>query len=294
MLYFPKPYPDELSGSLVIRACRHLGLSYRSLMKHLVGEVRSYNPFLVTPYLPTIAKLVGMDVEEYMWRHTIFPYSTSFMSDADANRFGHILSRQGENGKRLGALVQSAIDSSPFRRFCSLCQKIDTCRFGEAYWHRSHNLPAVHVCPFHGERLQITQVPISYYGASEAYAMPGEVSGAIVEIGVPKATLTALALSSLNLMNLKRQRISNWPAVYRHQAIGKGYSLIEEPSILYQISCDLHAYYGPKFFEKVGSAVHLTDKCPWPSLMFRVNMAIRFTPVKHLLLLHFLDQCSGQ
>lgn len=36
-MYFPRPYPDELTSSLLIRASRHLGIRYDELVKDLAG-----------------------------------------------------------------------------------------------------------------------------------------------------------------------------------------------------------------------------------------------------------------
>jgi hypothetical protein len=47
----------------------------------------------------------------------------------------------------------------PFLRVCRQCIRDDLKRHGESYWHRSHQLPGVHICLKHNGELMETNVP---------------------------------------------------------------------------------------------------------------------------------------
>ncbi len=59
-------------------------------------------------------------------------------------------------------------------RFCPSCRKDDINRHGVAYWHRIHQLPILHRCVTHGERLK--KAVIKRVTLHQSFPLPGDFS----------------------------------------------------------------------------------------------------------------------
>ena len=296
MIYFPAPYPDEVGGSLLVRACRHLGLSFKALLAQVVGQRGQTScALLLTSHLPRVARLAGIDAEDLLWGHTIFGYVTAFQPPHATRHFRDLLLlRPHESPLKAGVLARSGIDNAPFRRFCPSCLEQDRMKYGEAYWHRSHFLPAVYVCPQHGDRLLMTDIPILRPKAAGFYTLPGEIGGRRIQCGASPNILRAIAARSVALCGADSPRKADWIGGYRDLAIRKGYVLKTKDRIVAgrQLSRDLLTYYSPTLLASAGAPVPVNKDNPWPSLIVRGLENCPFIPVKHLLIAHFLEQCA--
>ncbi len=87
--------------------------------------------------------------------HTIYPFYAPFLPPER----GQLLRDQMTNGNgavfsaRLGMLT-SHIPPHKWLRYCPACVESDRSQFGEAYWHRLHQVPGVEVCPKHAVFLE--------------------------------------------------------------------------------------------------------------------------------------------
>mgnify|MGYP001176438490 CR=1 FL=1 len=92
--------------------------------------------------------------EEIILGHTLLPYFLPFKSQELASNAIACM-----RGPSLGSLkFQLGLLTSRFRahlplKACPECIRRDTARFAVAYWHRSHQLPGVWLCPEHGTAL---------------------------------------------------------------------------------------------------------------------------------------------
>ncbi len=46
-------------------------------------------------------------------------------------------------------------------KFCPTCRAEDAEQYGEPYWHREHQIPLMPLCPKHGCRLRLVEIPLS-------------------------------------------------------------------------------------------------------------------------------------
>ena len=294
MLYFPQPYPDEIIGSLLVRACRHTGLPFKRLVQHLAGvQGRSYASFLLTPFLEQLGREAGIDPDELITNHTVFPYVTAFMSSAAAGRLrALLLSDRSEVRTNLAPYTQSVTQGVAFRRICPKCATEDLERYGESYWHREHLLPAVYICPRHQGPLIETALPVRHGMRRWTYTLPHEVTGTpLSPVPSPEIQLDIAARSTALLNNPHIER--DWVSQYRALAFQKGYG--KEHSFLNgtQMAWDLLAFYGPGFLEEAGCRLTSGTKGFWPPLMVRVGTHVPFSPAKHILLQTYLENCSA-
>lgn len=150
-MYFPRPYADELAGSLIVRARRHLGLSRGQMSELLYERPDRRLPFTFSTAIPRIAYLAGLDVEEFLLLHTPFRYVCAFSSASYVERAWTALTGVNVLERRHAcALNRVAMMGDPFRRFCPMCAEAERTLLGETYWHLAHNLPGVDVCERHG------------------------------------------------------------------------------------------------------------------------------------------------
>lgn len=151
------PLPDELICSWVARSMALNALSEtREAMALIVGQRHAR----ISVDLPGRLSLLGQrllpagtstDAEGLLLRHTLFPYFRAFLpaSRWPALRDGALSDASPTLKARLGVLAHG-VGASPPWRSCPACDARSMSSWGTAYWHRSHHLPGVHVCPRHG------------------------------------------------------------------------------------------------------------------------------------------------
>ncbi len=181
MRVLPRPYPDELLYSVIARTAYHYGYwSPTQLLLPLFGS----RAVIAVPDLPSnLASLTertfdawGLSAEDVAARHTLLGYYTYFQGQNVRQAvLASMCERGGFNQVRLGVCAGSALSPKRFR-LCPQCYEEDRARYGEAYWHRSHQLPGVLVCDRHGVVLQETNVPFRPAGRHEYVAAPQDLS----------------------------------------------------------------------------------------------------------------------
>jgi hypothetical protein len=159
--YIPKPLPDEILGSWLARISFHnsKGTWSAILMECGFTERKSKPFFDLVDYNENTEKLfsmLGTCYEDVLQELTSLPYWLAFAASNDSimlpgtkktkaplNVRGHKIDRLS----LLGLKRKHGKATSPV--FCVRCLTEDQERHGEAYWHRSHQLPNVFFCPIH-------------------------------------------------------------------------------------------------------------------------------------------------
>lgn len=165
LCHLPAPYPDELLYSNIARYMIRIGPSNgRIVAEHIFG--RRIKPHIdlpcslhsVSEKTQTIWQLSGEDIAN---RLTLFPYYSRFVPSARAKQCLELLLADDAQGVHASLGVNSSRVKIPvFLRFCKTCRESDIDEYGETYWHRSHQLAGVLVCPQHGEPLIDTMIPM--------------------------------------------------------------------------------------------------------------------------------------
>ena len=155
---FPTPYPDEWWYSVLCRYHTRSGNAkqqttirelFQGSISAAVGAVYPNNTICrIAAQLPT-----GIfDMESIILQTTLFPYFTRFCP----------LEQKSEKLNRL-IVGETAVVTSIRRlqnlsqwtpRYCPQCVIEDRAAYGEAYWHITHQIPLLALCPIHGYRLQ--------------------------------------------------------------------------------------------------------------------------------------------
>lgn len=288
--YFPRPYPDELIGSLILRACVHRGISLKNMSGILAGRCRSYFSLAMSSCLDEIATATDSDAMKLLWENTVFPYATAFMSATETDRLAHSLLQNDHIGN--AALTQAATQGGLGQRFCLQCLREDEMQFGEAYWHREHNLPFVLMCRKHNLPLRIEQ-PAQLHHRLAIRFLPERELGTFRESPVPSDLAQGItALSAGLLTRCDRKEPSECYLEYRNLASSKGL-MHKGGGLASQVFTQaFRSAYGQAFLQDTGLNFHSDKGACWPALMLREKQGIPFITPKHVLLRVFLERAE--
>lgn len=286
-MHLLRPYPDELLGSLLHRASRQFGLSAPQLTRSLSGRAHSYYPIFITRCVG-FADACGMDFTDFLRSHTLLPYMTAFMQEGQQQA----VFASFHQGRRSGyAITNECIiaDALPYLRFCRECRASDLLLYGEAYWHRSHQLPAVVFCLKHGRPLQVSN--LQTIDSTETHT-PADVSfAAVTNHHLPFDTRYHIAkLSAAALYGVPSTQ--DWPGFYMKWATSLGYMKGDSCFDPISLVRDMKDFYGPTFLRKVGLTIDVKNLDSWPALLFRRSNRPS-TTLKNILLQAFLTSAPN-
>lgn len=288
MALLPKPYPDEVIGSVIARAAWHNGLPLKVLLKDVFGPQRSCSSFLMSSELQRLELLAGTDAEEILMCHTVFPYATAFMTDSV--RAG--LKSKALNPKKgedcLGSITKNVSHGVPYRRVCPSCIKEDLATYGESYWRREHLLPGALVCTRHGTKLRLTNVALRGRAQARDTLLPHLLAHFRSKTKLTLGQLQIISEFSIKALNWKTAPAEELLGIYRSKAAELGYQLPKGDFGSVELSRAVLRFFGSQFLEDSGAT--MTKHTPWSSLMLRPGVGIPFAASKHVLLLSFFQQ----
>lgn len=159
--YLPAIYPDELVYSWFCRYYVHSGcLSHKEALQELYCKKSDYlsKEFIgnLNPdAMDQINKIYPLD--ELVLSHTMYPQYARFIP----------LEKKKEAMYRLGHepcdihhlfCVLPRNEGERYLRYCPMCAREDRERYGEAYWHRKHQIRNMSICVKHKCRLKESSV----------------------------------------------------------------------------------------------------------------------------------------
>lgn len=163
---FLSPYPDELFSSLIARY--HQKLSFLK-QPHLTLNLFGRKKILSCAFPSHLGRLcenlsVNTSITPH-WlieNHTLFPLYRPFFSIKKANKFEKYM-MGFEEGTTINTCFWtycSDICALKYLKYCKLCIKSDRELYGDAYWHRAHQLLGVKVCHKHHIALSNSKVDV--------------------------------------------------------------------------------------------------------------------------------------
>lgn len=199
--YFPTPYPDELWYSVLCRYHVRTGNpTSAATFRELFGgkDHAAVGSFLPNGFIYEIANQLPegiLDIEEIALNHTLFPYVFRFqpleMKQNLLNRTRH--------GKIDFPIKQSRPYEVAELKSCPVCLREDVERYGEAYWHLSHQIPYATVCQKHKCRL-ISRQNMYKNELNNNFILPDNNEYQAVDCEIP---LQEIALADMMFQYLK-------------------------------------------------------------------------------------------
>ncbi|MFL9889909.1 MULTISPECIES: TniQ family protein [Paraburkholderia] len=295
-MYFPQPYPDELLGSLFIRACHHLAVTPRALIAVLSEGGDSVPSFIYPSLIAAIARLTGMSAHEVLWQHTVFPYVSIVLDSTRRDILeAQILDSDAPGSSlRLRSTFPSHISALSFRRSCEVCQRHDRTTWGEDYWHRIHTLPGVLVCPIHGSPLLISHVPLLAQITQEHNRLPHELDFDRRRWPASEPTLRDLASEVKAAL---RCEINAWDYCLQscqNAATSRGYEYGARAKSVNQLAIDFEHYFGSRLLEELGLPLLTCSSDAWPVELLRGRRPAMQLQLRLILLRSFLLDHAAQ
>jgi TniQ len=291
-MYFPAPYPDELTGSLLIRASHHLGATPRELRRLLSESERPESSlwFLGPSMLPAIARRACVAPHELLWSHTIFPYLCVSLDAAQAGRLELRLTTlsTAKDTLRLVGTYPQDVQVTPFRRFCKQCCIEERKRLGESYWHVSHALPGVAVCPVHGLMLHVCPIRLLPNTINQHNVLPQEVIGVPAMLATSHAILQDIAKESYRALRTRPDEQLGRHGQYGRDAASVGYDFSRYSHDRYRVASDLEGFFGRQLLGELGVPVRSGAPTAWPLALLDGHQSVPQAQLKHILLRVFL------
>ncbi len=155
------PYPDETTFSIQARLRVRFAVKSPKALIEGVYNNRTISASWVLPshlqrLLDETINVQGLTAEKLVFKHTLFPLIAPFIP---VNRSRKILdSMESGNGAGLHVMsgfAASRIPKSLHLRFCPNCAQEQHARYGEPYFMRIHQIPAVTSCYKHKVGLEV-------------------------------------------------------------------------------------------------------------------------------------------
>ncbi len=150
--YLPEIYPDELVYGWFCRFYVHSGyISHKMALQDILYK-KCNNPskeFLghLNPDMEQIIKQL-YSIDELIIKHTMYPQYARFIPLEQKKTALYRIGYDFCDVHHLFTILPR-IESEQNLRYCPLCVKDDRNIYGEAYWHRKHQIRNVHICPKH-------------------------------------------------------------------------------------------------------------------------------------------------
>ena len=173
--YFPTPYPDELFYSLCARYSDRMGYSTKiAVRRDLFNTEKLLGSILlaqrIRQFIGNLPAGYVYSVERVIDRHTLLPFFAPFLPQDRVKRLRADMAEGNGYVTPLEAGIRSRkIHLPEHLMYCPQCVIEDRTHFGDAYWHRLHQIPGVEVCPEHQCWLEMSRVAVSNSGNWGAY-----------------------------------------------------------------------------------------------------------------------------
>ena len=219
MYQLPKALPDELLLSRLIRFITISGISGSEFLQTCFGSKRtSLHPFL-TSGLSSIARGCNEDTNLLLNEQTLTPLFCFYLPVHAHNLQKLMLTNNGAKAFRASQLASFGSGHSLGLKSCPLCVRQDLSRYGISYWHRSHQIPGVDTCGYHGTILSFLRITQRQRLVRQLLPISGG------DIRYSSSTEYDVANFSTRLLSLltASERTSKITAIYRYRLKEKGY-----------------------------------------------------------------------
>lgn len=164
-MYLPEIYPDELVYSWLARYYIQTGYVRYAFVAEELFQSKTVRPDIefVNQYTASMLQAITekMPMSEIIEDHTMFPYYGRFLPKERKNQAYTAMIQAKGNYHNLLSMPKRKGNTDRYLRYCPVCAENDRKQYGEAYWHRIHQLQGVKICSQHRCYLVDSQVQIS-------------------------------------------------------------------------------------------------------------------------------------
>ncbi|WNF23166.1 TnsD family Tn7-like transposition protein [Mesobacillus jeotgali] len=221
-----------------------------------------------------------------MRAHTLYFFYSNFILDEEKVELNNLL--EGNRAKVNRNLNEKIWSKHPVKRlrYCPECLIENTSKFGEDYWHLSHQIPTVFMCPQHQTLLNESSISIS-----ESDLQVNKLKGNFQEESNPRLQKkTIFHLKNLTDASLFLNE-SDWNLKYNINfklyflLINKGYVTTAGEINILKLEKAIINHYGIEFLKLVGFNLFIIKKMQINPLLFHMEL----NPIETLSLILFLS-----
>jgi len=304
------PYPDELWYSVCARWSARLGFSsVKAACRVLYGQPSTIPAVSVALHLDRIVANLPpghtLDVDRIIDGHTLLPLYSPFLPPSRVHSLRMLM--RGDDASTMHmqlGLSKRTIPAPEDLRYCPICVVEDRERYGEAYWHRLHQVPGLFLCPLHASTLMSSNISRMKIGRSKGFvtAETALLAPMLRSVTAPIAYFDLHMRLAKDVEWLFRYGASANDSQFfrsRYLALLIEHGLARPHGVL-RLDAFLKVFterFPPEFLAAVGCALHAQPKRTWP-----VRLAQKTEhghhPMRHLLFMQLLDMqlldCSAE
>lgn len=297
--YFPSLYQDELLYSWFARYHEQSG---NESPKRTMNELFNSNKIVAVLDIPSNLSQVYKalnhfdipEVEFLIQQHTLFKYYTFFQAGIIQKKVLNYMKYGGKPGSShlLLGINASTISEWKYIRFCPICNKEDIDKYGEPYWHVSHQLPKSFYCTKHNELLVDSPIEVrkkykhKYISASNIIQVKRK--NKILYTPKTEQHLKMISKENNKLIQIDFDNIhEEIQEIYKYLLKVNGYSNYFGNINQLKLAEQFIKYYGQELLELVDSKVEVNNESCWLKAITRKHRKA-FHPIHHILLMNFL------
>ncbi|WP_339289597.1 TnsD family Tn7-like transposition protein [Paenibacillus sp. FSL E2-0201] len=292
---FPTPYPDELLYSIVARyqfwsRNRSYASSVIDLFKTPSISINVDFPFKIDQLVDSLNLLSDMNSDYFISHHTYFSLIMPFIQKEQQSDILEHLRKGGGKIKNVASVLgaNNVKLTNQFLKYCPKCYTADKQKYGEAYWHRTHQLNGISVCPLH----EIALINIFWMRQSKIIDI-NQISVSLTDlqnVPISKWDITFSKMTQWFFDNELSLDIINLKEIYSEQLKCK--SLAYPSGVIKHVDLldALKDYYGLEFLKGLSTIMNVDL-----SVQLKRLLSLNFTsppfvhPIIHFLLLVFLE-----
>ncbi len=292
--FFTNPYPNELLYSAIARYHFYSGnLDCKDTLEELFGSRCVIPSVEIGSYFSVLAEKLGpqYSVESLLANHTIYPYYASFLSEVRQKEILKDVLKDGQGlYTRLGMIAGSVCKKDGLY-YCAECAKADNAQYGEPYVHREHQLQGINYCPHHEFPLRkypVTRESRIQYVRFELKHMNLTI---IYDVDPYKEIAVAIAKQAYQLLRLPLHELSREFFMSKYRALLREHNLITASNRVRQkeLYQAVSSHFPKSFLQRYESELNEAYEYNWLKVLLR-NSKRHVHPLRHLFLLHFLQQ----
>lgn len=292
--FFPMPYKDELLYSAISRyhlwsrnpfpTNTNMDLFDSKTMKAKIGFPNGLETLIEK--LPTKSDNFITNIIQY---NTLYPLYHPFLDEKDSDNIINELMKKNGKATSLAGVIQSKIPIPRYLRYCEKCLLDDERKFGEPYWHRTHQVFGVNICHVHKEWLIESTIEAFDLKKANVYSPLNKNVGRLQSLDQGefekhlKLSMMVCDLLNTRLSFSVNQKLKEKYLFFLKQkdlATFKG--VIKERQLIEQFV----EFYGVGYLKAVHSDVNVNTRNNWVNLITRPKSKVH--PIRHLLLINFL------
>lgn len=268
-------------------------LDCKDTLEELFGS-RSVIPSVeIGSYFSVLAERLGpqYSVESLLANHTIYPYYASFLSKVRQHEILQDVLLDGQAlYTRLG-IIAGGICRKDGLYYCVGCAKAENAQYGEPYIHREHQLQGINYCPHH--EVPLLKYPIKSDSRIQyiRFEMKHMNLNPIYDADPYKDIAVTITKQAYQLLQLSLHELSREVASSKYRALLRERNLITASNQVRQkeLYRAVKSHFSNGFLQLYESELNEEDEYNWLKVLLR-NSKRHVHPLRHLFLLHFLQQ----